>query len=62
MATLDIPLIVVDEVTESGCVDDGKLDLELLLLKFGLDNLDLSELVELLHVSLGVVLGRGELG
>jgi hypothetical protein len=32
---------VVDVVTESGGVNDGELDFELLLLEFGLDDLDL---------------------
>ena len=53
---------VVDVVTEAGGVDDGELRLELLLLKLSLDDLDLGELVELLLVAPGVVLGRRELG
>lgn len=50
-------LAVVDVVSESWCIDDGELDFELLLLELGLDNLDLGELVELLQVAPGVVLG-----
>ena len=42
---------VIDVVTESGSVDDGKLDLELLLLELSLDNFNLGELVELLEVT-----------
>ena len=53
---------VVDVVAESGGVDDSELRLELLLLEFGLDDLDLGELVELLVVPLVVVLCGGELG
>ena len=53
---------VVDVVAEAGGVNDGELRLELLLLKLGLDDLNLGELVELLLVAPGVVLGRGELG
>jgi hypothetical protein len=52
---------VVDVVAESGRVDDGELDLELLLLKFGLDDVDVGQLVELLDVPAAIVLGRGEL-
>jgi hypothetical protein len=53
---------VVDVVAEAGGVDDGELDLELLLLELGLDDVDLGELVELLDVPARVVLRRGELG
>ena len=53
---------VVHVVTKARCVDDGELDLELLLLEFGLDDLDLGELVELLEVPAVVVLGGVELG
>jgi hypothetical protein len=53
---------VVDVVSEARGVDHGELDAELLLFEFGLDDLDLGELVELLLVSSGVVLGGGELG
>ena len=49
---------VVNIVTKAGGVDDGKLDLELLLLEFGLNDLDLSEFVELLMVASAVVFGR----
>lgn len=34
-------IAVVDVVPEAGCVDDGELDLERLLLQLGLDNIDL---------------------
>jgi hypothetical protein len=53
---------VVDIVTKAGGVDDGKLDLELLLLELGLDDLDLGKFVELLVVASVVVFGRGQLG
>ena len=53
---------VVDVVTEAGSVDDGELRLELVLLELGLDDLNLGELVELLLVTPGVVLGRRQLG
>ena len=53
---------VVDVVSESGGVNDGELDFELLLLKLRLDDLDLGELVELLVVTPRVVLGRRQLG
>ena len=53
---------VVHIVAKARRVDDGELDLEGLLLELGLDNLDLGELVELLLVALGVVLGGRELG
>ena len=48
---------VVDVVTKSRGVDDGELDLELLLLELCLDDLDLGELVHLLHMAAVVVLG-----
>lgn len=53
---------VVDIVPKSGGVNDGELDFELLLLKLGLDDLDLGKLVELLVVTPRVVLGRRQLG
>ena len=53
---------VVDVVAESGGVDDSELRLELLLLELSFNDLDLGELVELLLVAPGVVLGGGELG
>ena len=53
---------VVDIVAKARSVDDGELDLELLLLKLGLDYLDLSEFVELLMVATAIVFGRGQLG
>jgi len=46
---------VVYIVAKSGCVDDSKLDLELLLLKLGLDDFHLCELVKLLVVTPVVV-------
>lgn len=53
---------VVDIVAESGGINDGELDFELLLLKLGLDYLDLGKLVELLVVTPGVVFGGRQLG
>lgn len=53
---------VVDVVAEAGGVDDGQFRLELLLLELGLDDLNLSQLVKLLLVTPGVVLGGRELG
>ena len=53
---------VVDVVTEARGVDDRQLRLELLLLELGFDDLDFSQLVKLLLVTPGVILGRGELG
>lgn len=53
---------VVDVVTKARGVDNGELDLELLLFEFGLDDLDLGELVELLVVTARVVLRGGKLG
>ena len=53
---------VVDVVAEAGGVDDRQLRLELLLLELGFDDLDFSQLVKLLLVTPGVILGRGELG
>ena len=49
---------VVDIVTKTGSVNDGELDLELLLLELSLDNLDLGELVKLLVVTSGVIFRR----
>jgi hypothetical protein len=40
-----------DIVTETGGVDYGELDLELLLIKLSLDDLNFRELVELLVVA-----------
>jgi hypothetical protein len=51
-----------DIVTETRGVDYGELDLELLLLKLSLDDLDFRELVELLVVVLAVIFRSGELG
>ena len=53
---------VVDIVTKARRVDDGKLDFELLLFEFGLNDLDLGEFVELLMVASVVVFGRGQFG
>lgn len=50
---------VVDVVTESWRVNDGKLDFELLFLKFGLDDFNLCQFVELLVVAPVVVFGGG---
>jgi len=49
---------VVDIVAKARGIDNGKLDLELALLKLGLDDFNLSELVELLVMTLAVVFGR----
>jgi hypothetical protein len=51
-----------DIVTKTRGVDYGELDLELLLLKLSLDDLDFRELVELLVVVLAVIFRSGELG
>ena len=55
-------ITIVDVVAKSGCVDDGELDLELLLLEFGLDNLNLCKLVKLLVMAPVVVFGGREFG
>lgn len=52
---------VVHVVAKARSINNRQLDLELLLLKLSLDNLDLRELVELFLVAPRVVLGRGEL-
>ena len=52
---------IVDVVTKARGINDSKLDLELLLLKLGLDNLDLSQFVQLLVVASAVVFGRRQL-
>ena len=49
---------VVDVVAKARRVDHGQLRLKLLLLKLGLDDLHLRQLVELLLVPLVVVLRR----
>jgi len=49
---------VVDIVPKARCIDNGKLDFELALLKLGLDDFNLSELVQLLVMTLAVVFGR----
>jgi hypothetical protein len=48
-------------VTKTGGVDYGELDLELLLLKLSLDDLNFRELVELLVVASAVIFCSGEL-
>ena len=53
---------VVDIVTETGCVDDGELNLELLLLELSFDDLDFCEFVKLLMVASAVIFRRGQLG
>lgn len=53
---------VVDIVAKSRRINDREFDLELLFLELSLDYFDLCELVELLVVTLGVVLGRRQLG
>lgn len=55
-----IPVIYV--VTKARCVDDGKLDAELFLLEFSLDNFNLGKLVQLLVVTTAIVFGWGQLG
>lgn len=52
---------VVHVVAESRGVDHRELDLELLLLELGLDDLNLRQLVHLLHMSPAVVLRRRKL-
>lgn len=52
---------VVDVVAKSRRINDRELDFELLFLKLSLDYFDLCELVELLIMTLGVVLGGGQL-
>jgi hypothetical protein len=54
-------ITVVDVVTESRCVNHGELNLKLLLLKLGLDDIDFSELVELLVVTPGVAFSGRQL-
>jgi len=49
---------VVDIVAKARGIDNGKLDFELALLKLGLDDFNLSELVQLLVMTLAVVFGR----
>ena len=53
---------VIDVVAKPWRVDHSQLDLELLLFKFGLDDLDLRELVELLVMTATVVLRWRQLG
>lgn len=47
---------IVDIVAKARCVDDSQLDLELLLLELGLDNVNFDCLVELLLVTKGMIL------
>jgi len=53
----DPRITVVDVVAESRCVNYSELDLELLLFKLGLNDIDFSELVELFVVAPAVALG-----
>ena len=53
---------VVDIVSEAGAVNHGEFSLELLFLKLGLDDFDLSQLVELFVVATAVVLWGRQLG
>ena len=53
---------IVDVVTKARGVNDSKLDLKLLLLELGLDDLDLSQFVQLLVVASAIVFGRRQLG
>jgi hypothetical protein len=55
-------ITVVDIVTKSGGVNDGKFDLELLFLKLSLDYFDFCELVELFVVPPAVVPSGRQLG
>lgn len=50
-------ITVVDIVAESRRVNHGELDLELFFLELGLNDIDLSELVELFVVTPAVALG-----
>lgn len=54
-------ITVVDIITKTGGVDDGKFDLELLFLKLSLDDFDFGELVELFVVAPAVVPSRRQL-
>ncbi len=53
---------VIDVVSKTGRVNDGEFDLELLLLKLGLDDFDFGEFVELLVVASAIVFRRRQLG
>jgi len=55
-------ITVIDIVTKAGGVDHGELDLELLLLKFSFDDIDLCQFVELLVVTASIVLWKAKLG
>ena len=55
-------ITVVDIVTKTGGVDHGEFDLELLLLKFSLDDIDLCQFVELLVMAASIVLWKTKLG
>lgn len=54
-------IAIVDIVAKAWGVDDGQLDFELFFLKLSLDYFNFCELVELLVVPPGVILGRGQL-
>lgn len=54
-------IAVIDIVTKSGGIDDGKFDLELLFLKLSLNDFDFCELVELFVVPPAVVPSRRQL-
>lgn len=49
-------VLIVDIVSEAWSVDHGELDLEVLLLQFGLDDVDFGRLIELLGMAFPVVL------
>lgn len=53
---------VIDVVSKAGRVNDGEFDLELLLLKLGLDDFDFGKFVELLVVAPAIVFRRRQLG
>lgn len=55
-------IAVVDVVSKARGIDDGELDLELLLLELGLDDFNLGQLVHLLVESSCVVLGWRKFG
>jgi hypothetical protein len=53
---------VIDVVSKTGRVNHGEFDLELLLLKLGLDYFDFGKFVELLVVASAIVFRRRQLG
>ena len=55
-------ITVIHIVAKAWGVNDGQLDLELFLFKFGFDDLDFGELVELFFVTTTVVARRRKLG